>query len=58
MLLGFPDGGDPGDDGGDGDGDDENWDEFEERSHDSEELVTANPTKEKDIVDSRALQQG
>ena len=55
LMTGFPDKGDPGD--GDGDGDDDGeWDEFEERSHDSEELVTANPTKEKDIVDSRALQ--
>ena len=55
LMTGFPDKGDPGD--GDGDGDDDGeWDEFEERSHDSEELVAANPTKEKDIVDSRALQ--
>ena len=55
MMTGFPDKGDPGD--GDGDGDDDgDWDEFEERSHDSEELVAENPTKEKDIVDSRALQ--
>ena len=55
LMTGFPDKGDPGD--GDGDGDDDgDWDEFEERSHDSEELVAENPTKEKDIVDSRALQ--
>ena len=55
LMTGFPDKGDPGD--GDGDGDDDGeWDEFEERSHDSEELVAANSTKEKDIVDSRALQ--
>ena len=55
LMTGFPDKGDPGD--GDGDGhDDGEWNEFEERSHDSEELVAENPTKEKDIVDSRALQ--
>ena len=56
LMTGFPDKGDPGD--GDGDGDDDGeWNEFEERSHDSEEeLVAENPTKEKDIVDSRALQ--
>ena len=55
LMTGFPDKGDPGD--GDGDGDDDgDWDEFEERSHDSEELVAENPTKEKGIVDSRALQ--
>ena len=55
-MTGFPDKGDPGD--GDGDGDDDGeWNEFEERSHDSEEeLVAENPAKEKDIVDSRALQ--
>ena len=55
LMTGFPDKGDPGD--GDGDGDDDGeWDEFEERSHDSEELVAENPTKEKGIVDSGALQ--
>ena len=55
LMTGFPDRGDLGD--GDGDGDDDGeWNEYEERSHDSEELVAENPTKEKDIVDSRALQ--
>ena len=55
LMTGFPGRGDPGD--GDGDGDDDGeWNEYEERSHDSEELVAENPTKEKDIVDSRALQ--
>ena len=55
LLTGFPDRGDPGD--GDGDGDDDgDWNEYEERSHDSEELVVESPAKEKDIVDSRALQ--
>ena len=54
LMTGFPDRGDPWD--GDGDGDDDGeWNEYEERSHDSEELVAENPTKEKDIVDSRAL---
>ncbi len=54
--MSFPHKGDPGgDDGDDGDDNDE-WDEDENHSHESEELVTANPTKERDIVDSRALQ--
>ena len=53
FMTGVPDRGDPGDGDVDDDGE---WDGFEERSHDSEELVTESPSKEKDIVDSRALQ--
>ena len=53
LSVSFPDKGDPGGDDGD---DNDVWDDDENHSHESEELVTANPTKEKDIVDSRALQ--
>ena len=50
LLVGFPDKGDPGDGDGDDGDDDDGWDDDENHSHESEELVSANPMKERDIV--------